>query len=73
MTNLLTLEMTQETLDSVTGGGVLVRRSGMTFSKINAPQQNNSTIVLKDASFNAPTRGSGNAGGLLINVTQTNQ
>jgi hypothetical protein len=54
-------EMTTEALDSVTGGRLLMRF---------APKTNNSTIVLKHMSLNAPTSGGGNTGGLVIAVTQ---
>lgn len=55
------IEMTAETLDSVTGGRMLMRF---------APKTNNSTIVLQNMSLNAPTSGGYNAGGLVISVTQ---
>lgn len=55
------IEMTSETLDSVTGGRALMRF---------APKTNNSTIVLQNMSLNAPTSGGYNVGGLAISVTQ---
>ena len=61
MTNIR-IEATSEVLDHVTGG----RRMLLRF----APKTNNSTIVLKHMSLNAPTSGNNNIGGLAIAVTQ---
>lgn len=56
------IEMTTESLDSVSGG----RLARLVF----APKTNNSSIVLQNMSLNAPTSGGHNAGGLVIAVTQ---
>jgi hypothetical protein len=56
------IEMTAGSLDSVTGGRLA--------RFVHAPKTNNSTIVLKHMSLNAPTSGSNNIGGLAISVQQ---
>ena len=56
------IEMTVEALDNVSGGRLA--------RLVYAPKTNNSTIVLKNMSLNAPTSGGYNAGGLVIAVTQ---
>ena len=61
MTNVR-IDVTSEVLDHVTGGRKMLLRF--------APKTNNSTIVLKHMSLNAPTSGSNNVGGLVISVTQ---
>ena len=61
MTNIR-IEMTSDVLDNVSGG----RPARV----IVAPKTNNSTIVLKHMSLNAPTSGHGNVGGLAIAVSQ---
>ena len=60
--NTIRIEMTAEALDNISGGR-LVR-------SIYAPKTNNSSILLKNMSLNAPTSGGHNAGGLVISVTQ---
>jgi hypothetical protein len=56
------IEMTTEALDSVTGGRLA--------RFVHAPKTNNSTIVLRNMSLNAPTSGGNNIGGLAISVLQ---